>query len=518
MSGTTLGTVAGEAGIRQAMRCRVVAGGAALSAGAEPGAPVLRHLPAGMGVVAARVAGHRVRLASPAGWVDAAALEPAAPLPERVDFATFVQRHEQPWPGDRYGIVLPRNLAGLREAGPEFLTAAFRAAGTIAPDNSVTAIVALDPLGIPGASENGLLTVSYARDEPGLSRELFVKVPPADAEHAYRQVRGVNGETTVMRMSAERALPITVPRCYFADHSDHTGNFVLITARIGFGTGTIEEAWRKGEDFRIPEADVHYDRLVEALAAMGAAHKTGALGDDFEDLLPYGGANRLYPPIPDPRPQLERIAAFVGTTAPQLFTPAVTDPDLLARWCADSVFGLGQCPAIVAHLLADPDYTAFCHPNLNIDNAWYWRDAAGTLQVGLLDWGGAGQMGIAQALCGMLMMPEPPVYRALVARMIDRYIALLVEGGGPRLDRGTLVLQYKASLFTTAVGLFVTILADVLDRLPGEFVASLTSRDDPRLHQSGLRSAVVWIDNVLQEWLDPLTPGDAARRIVGAGG
>eukprot|EP00913_Durusdinium_trenchii_P008714 g8185.t1 len=38
----------------------------------------------------------------------------------------------------------------------------------------------------------------------------------------------------------------------------------------------------------------------------------------------------------------------------------------------------------------DTDYVALSHANLNVDNAYYWRDEAGKLLCGVLDWGGFG--------------------------------------------------------------------------------------------------------------------------------
>ncbi len=41
---------------------------------------------------------------------------------------------------------------------------------------------------------------------------------------------------------------------------------------------------------------------------------------------------------------------------------------------------------------------------------------------------------------------------------------------------------------------------------------------DPRLLEGGFYSAVVWIENMLQEWLEEVTPGDVCRQIVALDG
>lgn len=457
----------------------------------------------------------RVRIASPAGWIDAAMLSPAATASrETMDFPTFEERHALIRPGDHYGIEFPISLDGLRAAGTDFLTDAFRAAGTIAPDNRVTQIVSLDNLGIPGASENGLLTVAYERDEPGLSGELFVKFPATDVHHKFGLLRLFDGEIEMMRLSRERPLPVTVAGYYFGDYSAYTGNYMLITDRVPFGVDPVEPAYRKGYDHLVPCIDEHYEVLVRALADLPAAHKRGDLGHDMEAIFPYGRAARDFTLIADPESRLDRLIDFVGRVAPRLFLPAVTTPEFLARWREDVLFGLAHKDQVIAYLLSDPDYAGLCHINLNVDNAWFWRDADGALHAGLLDWGGTGQASLAQALSGMFMMPDPDHHLGLVDRMTDLFIQEFAAKGGPLLDRDELRLQYKAAIYSTAIFLFINALADAVGMFPEEYFASMESRMDERLLETGFYTAIIWIDNMLREWLEDLTPGDACRQIV----
>ena len=44
--------------------------------------------------------------------------------------------------------------------------------------------------------------------------------------------------------------------------------------------------------------------------------------------------------------------------------------------------------------------------------------------------------------------------------------------------------------------------------------AGMKDRYDERLTGTGLYSAIIWIDNMLRDWLDDLTPGEACRQIV----
>jgi hypothetical protein len=293
---------------------------------------------------------------------------------------------------------------------------------------------------------------------------------------------------------------------------------MLVTERIAFGVPPVEPAYRKGRDHLVPDIEGHYRVLAEALARLVAAHKTGAMGFDLEESFPFPRAARDFHLAADPGANIDRLVDFVGRIAPQLFARGAADPEFLKVWRDDLLFGLAHKDAVIAYLHRDVDYTGLCHPNLNVDNAWYWRDATGELQVGLLDWGGVGQMSIAQALSGMLMMPDPDLYPQLRNDVIATFIAEYLRKSGLRLDPDKLLFHYKASVYSTAIATIVAVVVDHLYRVPEEFYKSMGDRFDSRLQESGLSSAIIWIDNMLREWLEPVTPGDVCRQIVAGNG
>ncbi len=476
------------------------------------------ELPGGAVVVCAQIGGKdgRIRISAPAGWVEGAVLENAPRAPSlKPDFATFQQRHREVRPGDAYGLEFPFSLAMLEEFGPDFLTKAFHASGVLAADNRVTAILSTKPIEVKGASENALVTITYAKDDPTIETELFIKMPPADVERKFGLAGMSHGEVEIARLSQTGKVPVDTAPYYFADYCTDTANYILITGKIAFGVAPIEPAHHKGYDFLVPEAGDHYRVLTQALAKLVAAHKTGAMGHEVEEIFPYARAARDFWPSPDSAAKIDRLVDFIGRIAPQLFVAEGTDADFLNRWRDDLQFGLAHKDALNAYLHADPDYTGLCHSNLNIDNAWYWRDGDGQLQVGLLDWGGAGQMSIGQALSSMLMMPEPEAYIQLVHDTIATFIAEYHAAGGIALDPDTLRFHYKASVFSTAIWIIVDYVTDMLFQFSEDDYASMKDRFDERLTSTGLYSAVIWIDNMLRDWLDDPTPGAVSRRIVG---
>jgi hypothetical protein len=498
------------------MRYRVRASsGADVTAGCSPASEAIHHLPQGTVVVCAETYDERMRISSPAGWLSVGDLEPAEPAPSlTLDYEVFKDCHRSIAPGDHYGLDFPISVDLLRDFGAEFLTTAFRAAGTISADNRVTEIVELKPIVLLGASESAFLTVAYALPEPGLHTELFAKFPPPATDYKFGLSVMSHGEVEMARLSSRRNLPMPVAKSYFADYCSGTTNYILITERIAYGVAPIEPAYRKGRDHLIPDIRDHYRVLAKALGRLVAAHKTGSLGYDLENMFPFARAARNFHPIETPEINIDRLIDFIGRIAPQLFPAGATTAEFLKQWREDLLFGLANKDTVVTYLHAEVDYTGLCHPNLNIDNAWYWRDASGALQVGLIDWGGAGQMSIAQAICGMLMMPDPDMYLELRRDVMATFIAEYAAKGGLLLDADELLFQYKAAIFSVAIGIIVTVVAGYLPGFPEDDYKAMKNRYDPRLQDSGLASAIVWIDVLLREWLEDVTPGDACRRIV----
>src|SRR3546814_9804042 len=86
--------------------------------------------------------------------------------------------------------------------------------------------------------------------------------------------------------------------------------------------------------------------------------------------------------------------------APQLFPAHIATPEFITRFEQEAQRFLQHETTIKRFLHADPKFIALCHWNAHIDNAWFWRDADGTLQCGLMDWGRVRQLNLAYPLWG----------------------------------------------------------------------------------------------------------------------
>lgn len=498
----------------------VRAEGAVLRSGASATSKVIRQLSPGMTVLVAEVRqgdDHAtwVRISSPSGWVNAVDLSPTERVSEnKLSFEDFQAVHRTVAPGDRHGLKFPITLEMVETFGPEFLTTAFRKTGVLAADNAVTQIVAIEPLSIPGASRNALLTVAYARPEPGLMTELFIKFPADDPNFKYAHAIMSKKEVAILELARDRDLRVDVPKSYFADFCSATCNFILILERLRFGVDPVEPTYRKGYDHLVPELEEHYRTLAKAMATLATAHKTGAVGDDMELVFPFLGDARRFEFFEDPVAKVDSLIDLIVRRAPQLFVAEASDPNFIARLRSDILFGFEHRDAVIDYLHSRVDYTALCHPNLNLDNAWFWREATGELRAGLFDWSGAGQMSIAQAMSGMLMMMIPEKQISIVNEVLETFAAEYELGTGIKLDPEEFRFQYKASLFGTAISVIVQWVVGHLDLISEADYRDMKDRFDSRLVDGGLYAAIVWVDCMLREWLEDVTPGDACREIV----
>lgn len=379
--------------------------------------------------------------------------------------------------GDATGIEIPVYAEALRTAGPAFLTEAFRHFGALSHTNRVTRITQFASFGGGNSGHKVLLSVDYERAEPGLHSNLFVKFS-RDFVDVFRDRRRheLEAEVRFATLSRVPGFPIHVPAAYFADFHHESGSGMLITQRIAFGSEGIEPLWPKCWDHELPEPVAHYRAIVSTLARLAAAHKSGALSPQAERYLPFDLQQSVAEdPIPWNENQLRDLIARYGAFAagyPQLLPAAIRSPQFIARLERDAVRYLRQHARIKQFLHSDRDYVALCHYNANIDNAWFWRDAVGQLQCGLLDWGRVRQMNVAYALWGSLCGTSVEIWNEHLDELLQYFIDEYSGHGGPRLDLERLKLHLD--LYVASVGLSMLMDAPtlILARLPEAATAS----------------------------------------------
>jgi hypothetical protein len=385
-------------------------------------------------------------------------------------------------PGDATGLAIPAHGAALRQAGIGFLTHAFRAFGSLNPDNQVTRITRFEHCAIGSTGEKYFMSVEYAYDQPHLPCDLFVKFS-RDFRDTFRDRRRneLEAEIRLAELSRVPAFPIAVPVACFADFHQQSGTGMIITGRIDFGENGIEPLHPKCMDHELAEPLAHYRAIVTALARLAAAHKAGHLSPEAEALFPFELEKVV---AEDPigldgaglRDRVARYAEF-AELYPQLLPAHISSPEFIAKFEHDALRFLRHERDVKHYLHATDDFIALNHFNAHIDNAWFWRDAGGVLQCGLLDWQRARQMNVAYSLWGGLCGASLDIWDNHLDELLSLFIDELQAHGGPKLDVAELTLHLN--LYAAMIGLAGLINAPylVLFRLPE--AATATGPHDP---------------------------------------
>ena len=406
--------------------------------------------------------------------------------------------------GDATGVSIPAHPDALQQAGADFLTHAFHAFGSLPADNAVARIVSIEPCHAGNSGQKLFLTVEYARPDPALHTELFVKMS-RDFADAFRDRRKYELEAEVRLAALSRlpAFPVHVAKPYFADFDHETGTGILITQQVAFGRSGIEPLREKCMDHTLANVLEHYQATVAALAALAGAQHAGSLSPELERLFPYDrAAAEADPPIPWDEAQMRQKVAAIGALvagSPQLFPPAVRAPGFIARLERGALAFLRHEGAVRRFLQADPRFVALTHWNTNIDNAWFWRDADGALRCGLLDWGMVRQMNLAYGLWGGLSAADGAMLEAHLGDLQALFARELAAQGGPDLPLALLNLHFDLSVALLGLALMIDLPALIDARLPE--ARSASGPHDPVIQKDSVVRGFLHVStNFLDLW------------------
>jgi hypothetical protein len=411
-------------------------------------------------------------------------------------------------------------VESLREWGADFLTTAFRSSGAIATDNRVIAIVGFTEFFGGGMGRKVLLSVAYERDEAGLHTSLFVKFT-RDFGDPLRELFSplMEPEVRFALLSRRNDFPIAVPKCYFADYSAAMSTGILITERIRYGEQGIEPRYDKCLDCELDNPLEHYRALTKTMARLAGYHKAGHFGAETEQAFPFDAqhidpGSRIPYTAEQLQAKLEKLLAFAAD-APQLFPERIRDGDFLLRFAREAPLVLEHELAIRSYLNESADCIALCHWNMNLDNAWFWRDAQGELRAGLLDWGSVGQMNIAQAFYGMTCAAEADFLHAHRRDLMALFTEEYRRYGGPAIDLDELALLARLSVAVLGIA-WILDAPTLVERELGD-VRAIAGRHDPALRSNFLARAQLQLLVVfLSEWQSD-DIGTALRNFAGRG-
>lgn len=415
--------------------------------------------------------------------------------------------------GDLYGLEFPFTMKMLKDPlwGPKWLTDAFHKAGSMPKDNKVKKIKELKELPMSGydaaggAGMKGLLTVEYAKADPELHTELFVKVPFAEGDNmTWRMNMSMFGDPDGAEISSyqflSHLLPFRIPKLYFADIARSTTNYILITEKIAFmpkGTECkpyeIHPSTGKCQDFDLKDPVKPYYALFRAMARMAAWDKQRRFDGVkviFEEstFARMGGREKFLAGMkavkdsaaaatPEQREQGKKdyynnmmtsqmkksgpfkrhvtaLLRFITELAPWLFPEDCKEKAFLDALPKQLEFVFKIAGVLQSYSTEGEKAESFfglIHPNLQVDNAFFWEDEDGLYHAGLLDWGGCGYYPYAQVFLGCTTMALPEVYLEHEEGWFRTFTDEFKRFGGGEIDPEELILQSRL-MFSVFVG------------------------------------------------------------------
>lgn len=392
--------------------------------------------------------------------------------------------------GDATGLAIPAHPDALRAAGAEFLTRGFHAFGSLGEHNAVSRIARLEHC--PGGStgQKLFLTVEYARPDPALHTELFVKFS-RDFADERRDAQGrfeMRSEVPFARLARNADFPIVVPRPLFADYREECGSGLIVTERIPYGEGRIEPHRRKCLDHEtLGDPLSYYRAVVTTLAKLCAAHKSGRLSPDIDARFPFDLASGTADPIryDDAGLQSELDYCFdFARSNPRLLPEELRSKEFLTRMQRDSFLVKANEAALQRYLTGNRDMIALCHWNAHIDNCFFWTDDAGERQCGFIDWGRVGQLTFGSVLWGGLSAAHHTIWDDHLDELLALFAEVYAGHGGPVITPEALEQHLMVHMATMGVARVLAFPEVITFRCPG------------------LEQAAGWLDPIIQS-IDP---------------
>ncbi|CAJ1436436.1 unnamed protein product [Effrenium voratum] len=439
--------------------------------------------------------------------------------------------HQKPCRGLFYGMVFPWSEQTLESMGPAWLTKAFHRAGTMAEGNEVLELKLDKKVTAGNNAGKFIFEVRYKWQTPDLHCKLFAKIPfpYSGATTNDRLSSSVNKqpmdffEVNAYRLF-EASMPVKIPKYYFGDISNESTNFILITECIPFAgypplpAFKIEGPYVKCKDFEMAGSEKeHYLLLMQVHGRIGAAAKRGDLGS--EELL----ATQLS------RPNLQALTVsaeaatgghpkvcatglrgaikFFAATAQVLYPEFVMEDAFQEKFFRTMMTLNAYAREISLWKSSDADYVALGHLNLNVDNAFFWRDGEGGLDCGIFDLGGFGAAPMHHRIWWGLNCAEFPMIRQHLEEFLTVFIETYESQGGPKLDFD----QLKAGVILTALenmSYMVASIPNCLKMCGTKEWPTIKDRHDPRIAddvggKSTLRTTLLVLYNglcVLEEF------------------
>lgn len=176
-------------------------------------------------------------------------------------------------------------------------------------------------------------------------------------------------------------------------------------------------------------------------------------------------------------------ASFVEETAKALFPASVANPGFIQTYKRVLSTVNVYSAEINYWCNRKPEYVAWSHGNLNVDNVFFWRDPDNKLDVGVLDWGGARTDSMGWKLWWWLYGCEFDYLNGHIDGMLQCFIKEYKDNGGPDLELDELKWQFTLSALAQGVGLLGAV-PQIYSMCPKKEWPTIVDRKDPRISEN----------------------------------
>lgn len=450
------------------------------------------------------------------------------PAWKTITVETVTENHMKKAKGMLYGLDFPWTEAQLHSAefGAAWLTKAFHVAGTLSKDNKVTKLIAEKELKITTGNNGGkfLFKVEYLKPSDDLHTQLFAKIPHSmeGDTRSDRLSSSVNKQPMELHeINASRLLeselPVQIPRFYFGDISNETSNFIIITEQVKFHKHSealdfagvtrcekkellepfqIEGPYDKCMDWTLlGDARDYYFALVKCGARMAGCAKAGKFGDPAVVALHFLNMENMPishwgmqpgcsgQPPKQLKVKLDMALALFSDTGKAIFPAFCSEQAFQSKFRSTLMLLNAYFAELNYWMNSDSDYVGLTHNNLNVDNAYFWRDQEGNLDLGVFDWGGMGSTCLGSKLWWWLYCADYETTTANMDGYLDCFVDNYADAGGPRIDKEVLRLQFVQAALSQMLGLSAAV-PQIYKMCPKAAWPTIKDRYDPRIGEN----------------------------------
>lgn len=147
-----------------------------------------------------------------------------------------------------------------------------------------------------------------------------------------------------------------------------------------------------------------------------------------------------------------------------------------------------------------PEYYALTHPNAQVDNAYYWRNDAGEMQCGLLDWDSVGFGSMSECIGNGWMGAEADTMAEHEDKLVRCFVDEYKRAGGEELDFDTFYMCMKLAQAAVMYGCMAN-LGQLRRIVSMEDWKGIKNRYDPKVDKQFLtRCYYVQVELFLAMW------------------